>query len=150
MKAKCFSHAMACRHSIYRNARELFLYCRESNARSNRTCSIYYCYSYAYVLLRGDPSRSENLAQDRPNEPATFVFLGFQSIIGTYHSELKRGGKGEFWDNSLLASKAKINDFFWNFFDWSGHEGTCGVMKKIHKTEIFAQTHLKLHFKLHF
>ena len=41
-----------------------------------------------YVLLRRDPSRSENLAQDRPNEPATSVFLGFQSIIGAYEQKV--------------------------------------------------------------
>ena len=39
---------------------------------------------YVCITAKRDPSRSENLAQDRPNEPATFVFLGFQSIIGTY------------------------------------------------------------------
>ena len=97
MKAKCFSHAMACHlSSIYIEMRANFSYIAENPTRAQTGLGVLpiYCYSYAmYVLLRRDPSRSENLAQDRPNEPATFVFLGFQSIIGTYHSELKRGGK---------------------------------------------------------
>ena len=35
-------------------------------------------------------------------------------------------------DNALFASKAKIN-VFWNFFEWSGPEGTSGVRKNFQK-----------------
>ena len=76
-------HAIALVYIYRRNARELFLYIAENptRAQTGLPSSIVYCYAM-YVLLRRDPSRSENLAQDRPNEPATFIFLGFQSIIG--------------------------------------------------------------------
>ena len=35
----------------------------------------------------------------------------------------------------MITSKAKIN-IFWNFFEWSGPEGTSGVKKKFQKTLI--------------
>ena len=41
--------------------------------------------------------------------------------------------KGEFREAALFTSKAKVN-IFWNFFNWSSPEGSCGVKKKIQKT----------------
>ena len=76
---------------VYIEMRANFSYIAENPTRAQTGLGVLpiYCYSYAmYVLLRRDPSRSENLAQDRPNEPATSVFLGFQSIIGAYEQKV--------------------------------------------------------------